>query len=123
MHCGRHVKKHRRTLSEQSGLQFPVARVRRYLKRSLYKRRVSAAACVFLTAIMEYLTAEVLEVAGKVILYKKRDRITPRHILLSVQRDAELNELFKSVTIPEGGIIPKLNDSHCSYTLSYWKTS
>ncbi len=69
MHCGGHVKKHRRTLSEQSGLQFPVARVRRYLKIRFYNRRISAAACVFMTAIMEYLSAEVLEVAGKVTLY------------------------------------------------------
>lgn len=103
MHCDGHLKKHRRTVSERSGLQFPVSRVRRFMKSKFYSRRVSVAACVFLTAIMEYLSAEVLEVAGKVILCKKRDCITPTHIFLSVQRDAELNELFKSVTIPEGG--------------------
>ncbi len=57
MHCGGHVKKHHPTLSEQSGLQFPVARVRRYLKRRFYNRRISAAACVFMTAIMEYISA------------------------------------------------------------------
>ncbi len=88
MHCDGHIKKHRRTLSERSGLQFPVARVRRYLKNGLYSRRVSVAACVYMCAIMEYLSAEVLGVAGKVILKRKRARITPRHILLSVQLDS-----------------------------------
>ena len=50
--------------SSRAGLQFPVGRIARYLKRGKYAERVGAGAPVYLAAVMEYLAAEVLELAG-----------------------------------------------------------
>ncbi|TSY69799.1 Core histone macro-H2A.1 [Bagarius yarrelli] len=36
-------------------------------------------------------------------------RVTPRHILLAIANDEELNQLLKSVTIAAGGVLPNIH--------------
>ena len=50
--------------SSRAGLQFPVGRIARFLKKGKYADRIGAGAPVYLAAVMEYLAAEVLELAG-----------------------------------------------------------
>ena len=50
--------------SSRAGLQFPVGRVHRFLKKGNYGERVGAGAPVYLAAVMEYMATEVLELAG-----------------------------------------------------------
>ena len=45
--------------SKKAGLQFPVGRVARFLKKGKYATRVGAGAPVYLAAVLEYLAAEV----------------------------------------------------------------
>lgn len=71
--------------SARAGLQFPVARIGRYLREGKYANRVGGGASVYLAAILEYLTAEVLELAGNCARDHKKSRIIPRHIQLAVR--------------------------------------
>jgi histone H2A len=95
--------------SAKAGLQFPVGRVGRFLKKGRYAARVGGGAPVYLAAIMEYLTAEVLELAGNAARDNKKSRIIPRHIQLAVRNDEELNKLFGNVTIANGGVLPNIH--------------
>ena len=59
--------------SSRAGLQFPVGRIHRLLRKGNYAERVGGSALVYLAAVMEYLTAEVLELAGNAALNNKKN--------------------------------------------------
>ena len=95
--------------SAKAGLQFPVARIGRYLKRGNFAKRIGGGAPVYMAAVLEYLAAEILELAGNAARDHKRSRIIPRHIQLAVRNDEELNRLFAGVTIASGGVLPNIH--------------
>ncbi|XP_062866103.1 histone H2AX-like [Trichomycterus rosablanca] len=97
-----------KTRSSRAGLQFPVGRVHRLLRKGNYAHRVGAGAPVYLAAVLEYLTAEILELAGNAARDNKKSRIIPRHLQLAVRNDEELNRLFGGVTIAQGGVLPNI---------------
>eukprot|EP01039_Chlorochromonas_danica_P001434 gene1436-1559_t len=106
---GKTEGKKSQTQSAKAGLQFPVGRISRYLKKGKYATRVGAGAPVYLASVLEYLTAEVLELAGNAARDNKKNRIIPRHIQLAVRNDEELNKLFGGVTIAQGGVLPNIH--------------
>ena len=61
--------------SSKAGLQFPVGRIARFLRHGRYSERVGAGAPVYLAAVLEYLAAEVLELAGNAAKDNKKTRI------------------------------------------------
>lgn len=71
--------------------------------------RIGAGAPVYIAAVLEYLTAEILELAGNAAHDNKKTRINPRHIQLAVRNDEELNKLLSGVTISQGGVLPNIN--------------
>ena len=93
----------------QAGLQFPVARIGRFLKQGKYCDRIGAGAPVYLAAVLEYLCAEILELAGNAARDNKKSRIVPRHLQLAVRNDEELNKLLGGVTIASGGVLPNIH--------------
>ncbi|XP_051169300.1 late histone H2A.2.2-like [Leptopilina boulardi] len=95
--------------SSRAGLQFPVSRVHRFLRKGNYAKHIGGGAPVYLAAIMEYLTAEILELAGNAARDNKRSRIIPRHIQLAIRNDEELNQLLSGVTISQGGVLPHIH--------------
>ena len=74
-----------------------------------YAARVGAGAPVYMAAVLEYLAAEILELAGNASRDNKRQRIIPRHIQLAVRNDEELNRLLGDVTIAAGGVISNIH--------------
>ncbi len=97
--------------SSRAGLQFPVGRVHRLMKNGNYADRIGAGAPVYLAAVMEYLAAEILELAGNAARDNKKQRINPRHLQLAVRNDEELNRLLSRVTISQGGVLPNIQAS------------
>merc|ERR1712168_1025922 len=95
-----------RTRSARAGLQFPVGRIHRFLRRGHYADRVGSGAPVYLAAVLEYLSAEVLGLAGNAARDNKKSRIIPRHLQLAIRNDEELNKLLGGVTIAQGGVLP-----------------
>ncbi|THF98620.1 hypothetical protein TEA_020688 [Camellia sinensis var. sinensis] len=87
--------------SMKSGLQFPVGRIARYLKKGRYAQRMGIGAPIYLAA--------VLELAGNAARDNKKNRINPRHLLLAVRNDDELGKLLQGVTIASGGVLPNIH--------------
>lgn len=54
--------------SSKAGLQFPVGRVARYLKAGRYAQRVGSGSPVYLSAVLEYLAAEVRSITHVTIV-------------------------------------------------------
>ncbi|XP_058079866.1 histone H2A.1-like [Magnolia sinica] len=63
---------------------------------------------VYLATVLEYLAAEVLELAGNATRDKK-SRIIPRHVLLAVINTEGLGKLLAGMTISSGGVLPNIN--------------
>jgi histone H2A len=105
----RHPEKSSRSRSARAGLTFPVSRVARHMRLGRYSARLGSGAPVYLAAVMEYLCAEILELAGNAATDNKKVRIIPRHIQLAVRNDDELNRLLQGVTIAQGGVLPNIH--------------
>jgi histone H2A len=95
--------------SKRAGLIFPIGRIGSQLRKGRYASRVSKSGATYLTAILEFITAEVLELAAKAVLQRgKGKRITPRALTLAVRHDADLGALLQNVTLSRGGVVPKV---------------
>ena len=90
----------------KAGLQFPCARLTRYLRGRA--PRTSMSSGVYMGAVLEYLCAEVLELAGNAARDNKKTRIIPRHLQLAIRNDEELSKLLSGVTIAQGGVLPNI---------------
>ncbi len=95
--------------SARAGLKFPVSRFQRYLRKGNYADRIGTAAAVYMSAVLEYLTAEILELSGNAAHDNNRLRITPRHVMLAIKNDSELNELLSGAFFAGSGVMPNIN--------------
>ena len=117
-----------RTQQQKAGIIFPVLRIKKYLKNGKltnnlwlvfpaidfsgnYKvnNTMKIVTPIYLAAVLEYLTAEVLEISGNAAKSSKRNTIKPRHLLLAIRNDEEINKLLSNVTISEGGVVPGIH--------------
>ena len=93
----------------RAGLQFPPARTRKFF--GVYDKRIGMGAPIYFAAVLEYLTAEILELAGNASRDNKRARITTRHMFLAVGNDEELSKLFNklNVELSASGVMPNIH--------------
>jgi len=106
---GKVIQKKRKSKTARAGLVMPVARFIRALKKGNYSKRLSVASGVYAAAVIEYLVAEVLELAGKASTDNNKRRISPRHISLAIRNDEELNRFCDGVLISQGGVMPNIH--------------
>uniref|UniRef100_A0A1I7T7U5 Histone H2A n=1 Tax=Caenorhabditis tropicalis TaxID=1561998 RepID=A0A1I7T7U5_9PELO len=98
----------KQTQSQRAGLTLPVARIHRHLRKETHEgQRISAGAAVYLASVLEYLTTEIIELSGVAAKEHKKTRISPRFLNLAIRHDDELSEMFKDVTISQGGVKPQ----------------
>jgi len=95
----------------KAGTIFPVGRCNRYIKQGRYAERSGKSAGVFMAAVLEYITAEFLELAGNVCEEAGRKQITPKHINLGVRHDEELAKLMTLTTISQGGMVSNIHEA------------
>ncbi|CAF0753443.1 unnamed protein product [Didymodactylos carnosus] len=94
--------------SKLAGLQFPVGRIHRLLRKG-NTNRIGRGSAVYMAAVLEYLTAEILELAGNAARDNKKQRITPRHLQLAIRNDEELAKMLSKVTLPQSGVLPHIH--------------
>lgn len=102
-------KAQRQSKAQRSGIAFPVARVQRLLKKGRYAKRVTTTGAIYLSSVLEYLCAEVLDLSHNAATENKKTRITPRFLQLAIRFDSELDKLLSHVTIAEGGVVPHID--------------
>lgn len=99
--------------SFDAGLVFPIRRSGRLLAAHVPNaRRMGVHARVYFAAVLEYLTQELTELAGKVSRGHKKTRIVPRHLMLAIRNDEELDALLPEdrVVLP-GGVVPSIHSA------------
>eukprot|EP00058_Branchiostoma_floridae_P010032 XP_002595520.1 hypothetical protein BRAFLDRAFT_69074 [Branchiostoma floridae] len=80
---GGKIRSKARSRSARAGLQLPVGCVHRFLWNGNYAERIGAGAPVYLAAVLEYLAADVLELAGNAARDNKKNH--SRHLQLDGQ--------------------------------------
>lgn len=114
-------------IKRQAGLVFPVDRISKKIRARFPSTRFTKETAVFTAAVLEYMTAELLELAGNVAKDNKRSTIKPRHIMLAASYDEEIDKVIGKDTIFYGkaGCVPSgvqkvLLKSHTSTKNDTW---
>ena len=95
--------------TKRAGLTFSVSRIKNKLKKGNYSKTIGFGGPIFLAGVLEYLVAELVELAGNACRDNNKMRITPRHLQLAVRNDSEFDKLFQNVTISQGGVLPNIH--------------
>ena len=96
--------------SVRAGTCYPTGRLNRMLKNARLADRTGGSAGVFLAGVLDYITAEMLGLAGDVCKSHKMKTIAPRHINLGVRGDRLLNKMMASCSIIESPVMPNVNE-------------
>ncbi|XP_006084336.1 histone H2A.J [Myotis lucifugus] len=104
---GGKVRAKAKSRSSRAGLQFPVGRVHRLLRKGNYAERVGAGAPVYWRRCWSTDGGDP-GAAGNAARDNKKTRIIPRHLQLAIRNDEELNKLLGKVTIAQGGVLPNI---------------
>ena len=86
--------KKEKSQSIKAGLIFPVGRIKTLIKK-ISCNRISKNTPVYTAAVLEYLAAELLELAGNEARNQRKKRVQIEHINKTIENDEELKELFK----------------------------
>ncbi len=83
--------------SERAGINFPVGRVTRQLKKGQYSERIGGGAPIYVAAVLEYLTTELLDLAGHQAKKAGGRAIQPLHLAQAMNEDQELRSVMEEI--------------------------
>lgn len=92
----------RTSRSCRAGLIFPVSRIERFLRRGDYAERIGSGASVYMAAVLQYLTYDIVDIAGNIAANDHKRRIAPRHLQETITCDSELQQLLGGIALPQG---------------------
>jgi len=95
--------------SRRAGLQFDIEGVAALASLACKGVLMSEAAVTYLAAVLEYMTAELLELSGNSARDHHKTTISPRHVALALWNDEELNKLNRTVVIRDSGVLPNID--------------
>lgn len=98
----------------KAGIIFPPSIMEKFLRNfGNSKLMVTSTAPIFFAAAIEYITAEILDLASISSKDFKRVRITIRDLELAIRNDEELDSLFTKLNISflGGGVLPFIHNS------------
>ncbi|XP_051033910.1 histone H2A-Bbd type 1 [Phodopus roborovskii] len=86
---------------------FPLDLIERFFREGNVSQRLSASAPVFLAGVLEYLTANVLDLAGKEAHASGTRLITPEHVTQVLENNEQLREFLKK---DENAVVPETSE-------------
>lgn len=114
-----YLKEAKRRDSQLSRTKFEVSAIERFMRGKRLADDLEGGAAVYMAAVLDYLAAEVLELAGDVARKDEgRSIIAPHHLKTAIQNDEELKRLLTSISVvpPEKEkkptILESKNSSH-----------
>ena len=84
-----------------SSLTFSVNAIRRRMRDGKYAEKLEIGAAIYMTGVLEYLTCEVMCLAGDVAKAKSKDRITPRDLQIAIRNSGELSQVLAAYRLPD----------------------
>ncbi len=99
-HAAEEAKNQLAVPSNDVDSKFSYGKIGKFCKNGRFADRIGAGAPVYLAAVLQYLTEEIVTLAEAQMKKevgqnsKKKERITPRHIMLAIKSDPELAQLF-----------------------------
>lgn len=95
--------------AQKAGIVFPASRIRKTLKKDGRTKRVSATSSVCVATALEYLCAEIVELAAQRCQREKRKRITPNDIVITLRADPELHQMTEGLALSAGETLKQLS--------------
>ena len=110
-------------IEKQCNLQFPVSKIEKLIlqnrgnyisqdqkgRRTYHPLRRNKKAAIYLTAVLEYLCAELLNISGNNTVNRMKGTIMPLDILTAARLDTEFNHLLSKTTILGGGVLSNIH--------------
>ena len=84
-----------------SSLTFSVNAIRRRMRDGKYTEKLEIGAAIYMTGVLEYLTCEVMCLAGDVAKAQSKDRISPRDLQIAIRNSGELSQVLAAYRSPD----------------------
>ena len=94
--------------ARRAGLQFDVESVAARATKVVPGVLLTEGAAVYLAAVLEYLVAELVELSGNSARHNNSDIIRPRHVMLAIASDDELNTMCNGAVFLQAGVLPSV---------------